>query len=62
MARALAMEVAGLSLVSNAAAGLAPVPPSHEEVLAVTARAQEPFARLCWELIEDWCGRAREAS
>ena len=45
-ARHLGMEVLGLSLVTNLAAGVAPEPLSHEEVLAAGRAAEGPMAGL----------------
>jgi purine-nucleoside phosphorylase len=45
-ARAQGARVLGISLVSNAAAGLAPDPLSHDEVLAAGRAAAGRFARL----------------
>lgn len=45
-ARHLGMDVLALSLVTNLAAGVAPTPLSHEEVLAAGRAAEEPMARL----------------
>lgn len=56
MAAALGMEVVGLSLVTNRAAGLAGEPPSHAEVLAMAAQAQQRFNQACAALVELWMG------
>lgn len=45
-ARALGIRVAGVSCISNPAAGLSPVPLSHDEVLETTARVSADFTRL----------------
>ena len=45
-ARALGMEVAAFSCLTNWAAGMGGSPLTHREVLAVGARAVEDFARL----------------
>jgi purine-nucleoside phosphorylase len=45
-ARALEMEVAGFSCLTNWAAGLGAQPLAHEQVLAAGAAAGETFARL----------------
>jgi len=50
-ARALGMRVLGISLISNLAAGISPVPLSHAEVMEAGARVQEPFSRLVRELL-----------
>jgi purine-nucleoside phosphorylase len=46
VARAGGTPVLGISLVSNAAAGLSPVPLSHEEVVEAGREAADRFARL----------------
>jgi purine-nucleoside phosphorylase len=46
VARALGMRVAGVSCISNVAAGFASAPLSHAEVLEVTARVRARFERL----------------
>jgi purine-nucleoside phosphorylase len=45
-ARALGLEVAGFSCLTNLAAGISPAKLSHEEVLATGKRAATEFARL----------------
>jgi purine-nucleoside phosphorylase len=45
-ARALGMRVAGISCITNAAAGLAPGTLSHEDVLAVGAAARDRLGAL----------------
>jgi purine-nucleoside phosphorylase len=50
-ARALGMRVAGVSCVTNAAAGLSDAPLDHAEVLAVTARGAERFKSLVREFV-----------
>lgn len=45
-ARALGLEVAGFSCLTNWAAGMSPAPLSHEEVLETGRHAAESFARL----------------
>jgi purine-nucleoside phosphorylase len=45
-ARAAGTAVLGISLISNAAAGLSLAPLSHEEVVAAGARAAGNFARI----------------
>jgi purine-nucleoside phosphorylase len=45
-ARALGMRVAGVSCITNAAAGLGTSPLDHREVLEVTARGAERFKAL----------------
>jgi len=44
--RAAGMRVAGISLITNLAAGLAPTPPSHAEVLETGERAARDFCAL----------------
>ena len=51
VARALGLRVLGISLISNLAAGISPVPLSHAEVMEAGARVQEPFARLVREIL-----------
>ncbi len=46
VARALGLRVAGVSCISNPAAGLAAAPLSHEDVLETTARVRDDFVRL----------------
>jgi purine-nucleoside phosphorylase len=46
VARARGVPVLGISLVTNAAAGLSPFPLSHEEVVAAGVEAQDRFIRL----------------
>jgi purine-nucleoside phosphorylase len=46
VARARGVPVLGISLVTNAAAGLSPLPLSHEEVVAAGVAAQDRFIRL----------------
>ncbi len=45
-ARSLGMEVAGLSCLTNWAAGLSPAPIGHEEVMAMGRQAAHAFRRL----------------
>lgn len=45
-ARALGMRVAALSVITNLASGLAPEPPSHEEVIEVGRAASERVESL----------------
>ncbi|BCR05552.1 purine nucleoside phosphorylase [Desulfuromonas versatilis] len=54
LAAYLGLEVVGLSLVANAAAGLASQPLNHEEVLAVGRRGAEQLSALARELIRLW--------
>jgi purine-nucleoside phosphorylase len=46
VARALGMRVAGVSCITNLAAGMSSAPLSHAEVLETTARAADRFERL----------------
>lgn len=46
VARARGVPVLGISLVTNAAAGLSPMPLSHDEVVAAGVEAQGRFTRL----------------
>jgi purine-nucleoside phosphorylase len=45
-ARALQMQILGISLVTNLAAGMTGEPLSHEEVLAAGAAAADRMGRL----------------
>lgn len=45
-ARALGMRVAGMSCITNLAAGISPVRLSHEEVLETSAAAAEAFEKV----------------
>jgi purine-nucleoside phosphorylase len=45
-ARARGVPVLGISLISNAAAGLSPVPLTHDEVVAAGLEARDRFSRL----------------
>lgn len=49
-AREAGMEVLGLSLITNLAAGISPEPLSHEEVLAAGREAQDRIGRLLAEI------------
>jgi purine-nucleoside phosphorylase len=51
-ARALGMRVAGVSCITNAAAGLGDAPLDHQEVLDVTARGAERFKGLVREFVK----------
>lgn len=53
-AAAFGMEVVGLSLISNRAAGLASTPLSHEEVLAAAHRGGRGLSCLLRRLIRCW--------
>lgn len=50
MARALGMEAAGVSCITNPAAGLSDAPLSHADVMEVGQRAAKQFC----ELVEHW--------
>ncbi len=50
-AHAMGFEVAGISCITNKAAGLSPTPLSHEEVQSVAARVSTAFAALLANLI-----------
>lgn len=50
-ARALGLRVAGMSCISNPAAGLSATPLSHDEVLEVTGRVKEAFERVVVEFV-----------
>ena len=45
-AHACGIEVAGLSLVSNLAAGIAPSPLSHKDVIEASEKAKAPMSKL----------------
>jgi purine-nucleoside phosphorylase len=51
-ARALGMRVAGVSCITNVAAGMSNTPLSHAEVLETTARVAATFERLVTELVQ----------
>jgi purine-nucleoside phosphorylase len=51
VARALGMRVAGVSCITNHAAGISAAPLDHAEVLDVTARVQERFVALVREFV-----------
>jgi purine-nucleoside phosphorylase len=55
-ARAIGMRVAGVSCITNHAAGMTNQPLSHHEVLAIGERVQESFERL----VRGFVGRVRE--
>lgn len=50
-AHALGMEVLGISLVTNAAAGISPAPLSHEEVLEAGRAAADRCGRLLAQIV-----------
>lgn len=52
VARALGMRVAGVSCITNLAAGLSGAPLDHGEVLEVTARAAERFEQLVTAFVQ----------
>lgn len=54
MGKYLGMTVAGLSFIANAAAGLAPGPLRHDDVLDCGRRGAERFCRLARALIRLW--------
>jgi purine-nucleoside phosphorylase len=56
-ARAIGMRVAGVSCITNHAAGMTNQPLSHHEVLEVGVRVQESFERV----VRGFVGRVREA-
>ena len=51
VARHMGMEVAGISCITNMAAGVLPGPLVHEEVLATTARVRDQFIALLTGLV-----------
>ena len=51
VAGAMKMELAGISLITNAAAGISDEPLSHADVVAVGARASARFATLVTDFI-----------
>ena len=51
VAAAIGMEVAGVSLITNLAAGISAVPLDHAEVVGAGARAAEGFAALVTEFV-----------
>ena len=55
MARYLGLEVVGISLIANPAAGLATSPLNHREVLAVAGGGARGFIDLAGHLIDRWC-------
>jgi purine-nucleoside phosphorylase len=58
VARARGVPVLGISLVSNAAAGLSAVPLSHQEVVDAGREAQGRFTRLVRGVLRSLAGRA----
>ena len=51
VARALGMRVAGVSCITNLAAGINPEPLSHDEVIQTSARVTERFQSLVTEFV-----------
>ena len=51
-AKQMNMKVLGISCISNMACGICESPPTHEEVLKTTAKAQMNFCKLLDSLIE----------
>ena len=51
VARHMGMEVAGISCITNMAAGVLPDPLVHEEVMATTARVRDQFIALLTGLV-----------
>ena len=51
-AHACGIQVAGLSLVSNLAAGISPVPLAHEDVMKASLEAKPVMANICDAFIE----------
>lgn len=54
MAAYLEMEVVGLSLIANPAAGRSPAPLNHEDVLAIGVAARPQVTSLVHDLITHW--------
>ena len=52
VAGAMKMELAGISLITNAAAGISAAPLNHSEVVEAGANAAEKFAKLVTEFIK----------
>ena len=52
VARHCGLRVAGLSVITNLAEGMAATAPSHQETLAVAARASRQLARLLIEFLK----------
>jgi purine-nucleoside phosphorylase len=51
VARHMGIEVAGISCITNMAAGVLPEPLVHEEVMATTARVRDQFIALLTGLV-----------
>ena len=62
VARALGMEVAGVSVITNTAAGLGPDPLSHHEVLEAGKGVSKAFGDLVEEMIGRLPGGAQGAA
>ncbi len=52
VARAIGMRILGVSCITNLACGLAPTPPSHEEVLETAAKAAVRLERIVTSVLE----------
>lgn len=61
MAKYLGMDVAGLSLIANAAAGLSPAALTHQEVLATGHQGAECLWALVRHLVTLWGPRATDS-
>jgi purine-nucleoside phosphorylase len=55
---AMGVEIAGLSLITNLAAGISPTPLAHDEVVAAGAAAAKELEAL----VGEFCRRLRSAS
>jgi purine-nucleoside phosphorylase len=53
-ARHMGLEIVGFSVISNLAAGISPVPLSHEEVVAMGAKVGADLSRLVAAMIARW--------
>ncbi|HSJ05282.1 MAG TPA: purine-nucleoside phosphorylase [Longimicrobiales bacterium] len=62
VARARGVPVLGLSLISNAAAGLSPVPLTHDEVVAAGLEAGQRFGRLLRGILRGLPGALAEGA
>jgi len=58
MAKYLSMEIVGLSLIANCAAGLSSTTLDHEDVLSVGKNAEGEFCLLVQYLVEQWQKKA----
>lgn len=54
MGKYLGMDVVGLSLISNVAAGLSSAPLTHQDVLQTGSRGSEAFIKLAGQLVHLW--------